>query len=215
MQMNFSRKHTSAADYSRHRAGRGFTLIEVMVSLAIMTILMMLILPSYSHFESGRMANNCAQELAATLRRAESSAIHNECYYELLITDSQHYSVYNNLLQSVFSSTTGALPLNSTPIASANLLTSYGRVQMQVNASFPATLGIAPNGWTIGPHGWPAKSGDPATTTLTEQQMNVTMNGQSQTVYYYDIVCNAGGTSTGNGLSYTVRVFENGHIQIL
>jgi type IV fimbrial biogenesis protein FimT len=53
---------------------RGFTLIELMVTIAIVTILAMMTAPSMSNFIAQQQLNKSVRELAATLSQARSQA---------------------------------------------------------------------------------------------------------------------------------------------
>lgn len=76
------RAHTAAAP----RSGAGFTLLEMMFTITILSILLALAVPSYQDIMASRQAGSAAQSLAAALRQAQAEAPRLNRNIEVLMT---------------------------------------------------------------------------------------------------------------------------------
>lgn len=72
--MRFHRR-LSASDHKVRRAGHGFTLIELMITIAIMAVLLTVASPSFLNVVLGNRLNSSANNLVASATLARSEAI--------------------------------------------------------------------------------------------------------------------------------------------
>jgi type IV fimbrial biogenesis protein FimT len=70
-----SNKHAQGQDRQDRVGARGFTIIELMVTIVIASILIALAGPSFSSLTASQRAKGAASELYATLAKARSEAI--------------------------------------------------------------------------------------------------------------------------------------------
>lgn len=74
---------------SRRARSAGFTMVELMVSIAIVSVLAGIALPSLGDMMAARRVNSAAQTLAATLKTAQNEAIRRNRMVEVVFTSSQ------------------------------------------------------------------------------------------------------------------------------
>src|SRR5690606_29704450 len=71
------------------RASAGFTLLELMFTVAILGALIMIAVPSFEQLFASRQTTSAAQSLAASLRKAQAEATRLNRNIEVLITTSE------------------------------------------------------------------------------------------------------------------------------
>ncbi|MCY1292945.1 type II secretion system protein H [compost metagenome] len=76
---------------SRSVAIRGFTLIELMVTLAILVVMASVAVPSYLQFTRNTQVQGKAEEVEALLRYARSQAVVTRKPYELVLDNDTWY----------------------------------------------------------------------------------------------------------------------------
>jgi general secretion pathway protein H len=74
-----------------HRFGTGFTLLELMVVLALMVMVYALVVPRISSVLPGTELKSAARELAAGLRKARSQAVTRKEQATLTLDIAQHH----------------------------------------------------------------------------------------------------------------------------
>lgn len=71
------------------RSTSGYTLLELVLVLAILAIALAAVAPSLSGFAQGRAAENAARQFVALTRWARSQAISDGMVYQIVITPSE------------------------------------------------------------------------------------------------------------------------------
>lgn len=69
------------------RDGRGFTLPEVMITIAILGILMAIAIPTWRSVVEGRQVDSAANQLASDLRLASSKATNRLTSYQVVLAN--------------------------------------------------------------------------------------------------------------------------------
>jgi type IV fimbrial biogenesis protein FimT len=120
------------------RRPAGFSLIELMVTITLLGVLLVLAVPSFGKWAADAGTRGTAEQLAAALRLAQSSAItHNRTSMFALTNDAPAAGVkavadgsnwYVSLLPSTFSSaaTVGAVLIQSATVARQNHVSLAG-----------------------------------------------------------------------------------------
>lgn len=184
------------------RRGRGFTLIELIVSMAILSLLFVLVIPQYNRMRSQQQCNQAAQQLFADIRRGSQEALKGETYV-VIDVQSTGYTVYR-------------VPITS----SGNYLFSLSSFQTLRRVDFAAEFprcSITNGSSTrllLGPKGWPVANGQEISaaasfaTTSGTLQANSSTFGASNRGGFYRYTCSSGGSIT----TYTVKVYTNGRV---
>lgn len=76
------------------RKNRGFTLVEMLVVVAIISIIIALALPRADEWFKIRRVQDTAQRFASTLERMKVTAVRNQRPYVVAFVDAGHYAVY-------------------------------------------------------------------------------------------------------------------------
>ncbi len=108
------------------RGQRGFTLIEVMIVVAVIAILALILIPNFTNARAQAQTATCE----SNLREIATAA---ELYY----SDVQTYPISGNVSSTLFTAaTSGTVYLETTPIdpAATDPTTPYAFVQQQASA---------------------------------------------------------------------------------
>lgn len=76
----------------------GFTLIEMLVGLAILSLLFMLALPSFTQFLANTQVRNAAESILAGLRNAQSAAIKRNSPVEFVLEPGEGWKLRDVLV---------------------------------------------------------------------------------------------------------------------
>lgn len=90
---------------TRYPRNRGYTLLEIVVVVAIMAILGVVLLGGYGRMQKNQRLANSAEKVLATIHMARSLAISNNAIYHLRIED---YEVVNGMANPVVAKLTPA-----------------------------------------------------------------------------------------------------------
>lgn len=129
----------------------GFTLIEMMVALAIGGILTAIAVPNFSQMREGYRLRSAAYQVFAVLQRARSEAVKKNNNYEFLVTSSTTYRVHDDLDSN--GAINGGEPTTTTDIAADSPgVTMASDVQRWNGAAWGSEQSItfAPDGTTGG-----------------------------------------------------------------
>ena len=98
--------------HRRHRAVRGYTLIEVLIATSIMATLLAIGVPSLIRLKGPYALTGAAQRIAADLQMARQRAIAQNTRYRVTFTRSTNtYQIERETAPGVFSATTAPQPL--------------------------------------------------------------------------------------------------------
>lgn len=185
---------------SRARRNGGFTMLEMIVSFAILMVAFTILLPQWNRLRSSQECSQAAQQLSADIRRGASEALKLESYVVLDVT-SVGYSV-------------AIVPVTSAGNYSFASSWPYGTLIKRVNfrSDFPrCTIGNgASTRVLLGPKGWPVAAGsEPASATSagvgTSSGILQAADSKGQ---FYRFTCTPGGNLT----TYTVKLYTNGRV---
>ncbi|MGO4221038.1 GspH/FimT family pseudopilin [Lysobacter sp. TAF61] len=73
--MPFSRQHTRRSQYSARNQERGFTLVELAITLAVLAVLMSVAIPGFRLVQNSSRLSAAANELVGSLQSARMEAI--------------------------------------------------------------------------------------------------------------------------------------------
>ena len=82
---------------THRRAQRGFTLVELMVTITIFTTLLLLALPMYSEFTANTQIRNAVENTLMGVRQAQSEAIKHNGQVEFVLNPAAGWNV--NLIE--------------------------------------------------------------------------------------------------------------------
>ncbi len=109
MQISFV-PHTQSSLSLKNNSQNGFTLVELLISVGIITVVSTIVLLKYSSFDSGVLLKNTAYEVALALREAQAKSVSGshdgggDARYPFGVTftpDSKKYTIFR------FASSTG------------------------------------------------------------------------------------------------------------
>ncbi len=109
MQISFV-PHTQSSFSLKNNSQNGFTLVELLISVGIITVVSTIVLLKYSSFDSGVLLKNTAYEVALALREAQAKSVSGshdgggDARYPFGVTftpDSKKYTIFR------FASSTG------------------------------------------------------------------------------------------------------------
>lgn len=179
---------------------RGFTLIELVVSFAILMITFMLVIPQFNRMRTQQQCNQAAQQMFGDIRRGAAEALKGETYVVVDVS-STGYSIakvpVTNLGAYSFSSTAPY----GTLIRSVSFATDFPRATISNGASTRILLG--PKGWPVASGSEP--SGASSAGVGTTSGILQATDGKGQ---FYRFTVYAGGTIP----TYTVKVYTNGRV---
>lgn len=113
---------------------RGFTLVELLIGVVIISVLMLLALPSYNQFMAGTRARSTAESLVHGAKLAQMQAIKRNRNVELFIDPAAGWTVRDVdgvIEQEVFKSDAGATVV-ITPRPGGDMITFDGLGQFRV-----------------------------------------------------------------------------------
>jgi type II secretion system protein H len=96
------------------RANGGFTLLEILVVVAIIGSMMVLMLPSIMNSQETRNLDNSARQIQATLQQARFRAVNEKTDYRVRF--AQAHGIWQMLLESATTSGTWTAASNFIPI---------------------------------------------------------------------------------------------------
>jgi prepilin-type N-terminal cleavage/methylation domain-containing protein len=174
---------------------RGFTLLELMVSISILMAAFVILLPRWNTIYSTQMCNQAAQQMASDIRRMSTESLKGETYCYLATTPTG-YIVYR--IPSTYSSVVN----NWTILKNLDFKREFGRVSFSFGGNTAILIG--PKGWPVAAGSEPAVLGGAANVTASLQ----TTDGKGQ---YYKFTCSA-----GTGIqTYTVKLYTNGRVVVV
>ncbi|OHE24230.1 MAG: type II secretion system protein GspH [Syntrophobacterales bacterium RBG_19FT_COMBO_59_10] len=80
----------------RIRKGNGFTLLELMIVIAIMGIMTTIAIPSYQTFMAQRRLNGAAREMMSDLMAARMQAIAKNNRFRVFVLDATQYQILDD-----------------------------------------------------------------------------------------------------------------------
>ncbi|MFP4497979.1 MAG: Tfp pilus assembly protein FimT/FimU [Vulcanimicrobiota bacterium] len=88
---------------------KGFSLIELMVVISLMSIFIVIAVPQYNNFQRGQALRTAALQLQNDIKKAQSMAYANEYETQIDFTDDKGYKIYiDSNRDGSFNKTTGA-----------------------------------------------------------------------------------------------------------
>lgn len=186
---------------TRTTARRGFTMLELMISIAILSVVFIVAIPPYQKLQSEQMCNNAAQIMASDVRRAIAEALRSESA-TVLDTGGNGTSYTISIIPQTTSGNYIWTPSSSwKSYISRNLQTDYGRTTMTGGGTR----------MVFGPKGWPIANGDVTFAPASVQTSNALQadSGNGKGAFYqYQF-------SAGAGLStFTVKIYTNGRVLV-
>lgn len=174
----------------RARRQGGWSLIELVISIAILAILFATALPPWTRYRTRQYANQAAQMLAADCRHASAEALRREGPVAIIIATNE-WQIYNE----------DATP-GKNPVLMLKDQVSTGNLG---NASISGHGGG--NLLVFGASGWVQTSGSPATNLMAQSEV---VSGNTYNYYQIDV-------STGDSgeYQYIVKVYLNGSVVVL
>lgn len=103
---------------------RGFTLIELMVTIAVLAVITVMAAPSFSDMRTGQNLNRSTQELITALNAARSKAI---------LERRQDIKVHLNTTNTGINTADTATQLNWQPSGTAKLTSSIVEIKFNLN----------------------------------------------------------------------------------
>jgi prepilin-type N-terminal cleavage/methylation domain-containing protein len=80
---------------------RGFTMVELLIAMAIAAILLMLVMPTYAEFMRNTRIRNTADSLAGGIRLAQAEAIRRNQNVELIVDPANGWSIRDPITPSI------------------------------------------------------------------------------------------------------------------
>jgi len=80
----------------RIRKGNGFTLVELMIVIAVMGIMMTIAIPSYQTFMAQRRLNGAAREVMSELMASRMQAITKNNRFRVFFLDATNYQILDD-----------------------------------------------------------------------------------------------------------------------
>jgi type IV fimbrial biogenesis protein FimT len=108
------------------RSARGFTLVELMIGLAMIAILMLLALPSYNEFMGNSRIRNTADSLVNGLRQAQVEAVRRNRSIEFILDPANGWRLFDptdnaTLHTEPFSDANGQIVVDPNPPGTTKL----------------------------------------------------------------------------------------------
>jgi len=198
----------------RRGGQRGFTLLEMMVSIGVLAILLTLAVGPYNDYRTRQEANQCAQGLAAVFKQTATYALRNESYAYFHILSSSTYEIR---VQRNLPGADGVIGTSDDTYAYEALRgggTEGAPTGFDVSLETPRAR-LSPVGAYIafGPKGWLNEAQVGSDTYGYTHGVSVqteTLNSVSYT--YYPITVSSGSKP---GMTYTIRVYKNGRVKVI
>jgi len=188
---------------SHSQRRRGFSLVEVIISIALLSIIMALVLPPFTNYRTQQFAGQAAEELAADCRRMSAEALRREGYFYVKIVNSTNYELWDG----TETTRTGAVVLR---YKARQTMADYGAVTIT-----PVGGSVTDAKLVFGEKGWvrdSTASAEPRT-NIQKQTETVTSSGGNFTASYWGFtVTSAPGVAK---YTYEVRVYENGRVKVV
>ena len=128
--------------HHRRLQQRGFTLIELFISISILLFISVLILPQWSGYRAKQDANQVAQEIAGTLKQLSANAARYETCYFISLNSTSGYTTY-----------TGTQTYGGSYAASVSKVRDwsreYGRARITNPSSGSGRITYGPRGWVV------------------------------------------------------------------
>lgn len=123
---------------------RGFNLVEMMVSVAIMCILMVIATPTYSGWMSNQRTRSVAEGINMGIQQARSEAIRRNASVTFKLSADTSWSVRDStavtLNQKTATESSKSIALVKTPVAATTLtFNGYGQLTANADATSPMT----------------------------------------------------------------------------
>lgn len=80
----------------RIQRGNGFTLVELMIVIAVMGIMTAIAIPSYQTFMAQRRLNGAAREVMSDLMAARMKSITKNNRFRLIVVDTAQYQILDD-----------------------------------------------------------------------------------------------------------------------
>lgn len=80
----------------RIRKGKGFTLVEMLIVIAVMGIMMTIAIPNYQTFMTQRRLNGAAREVMSDLMAARMQAITKNNRFRVIVVDAAQYQILDD-----------------------------------------------------------------------------------------------------------------------
>ena len=199
----------------RQGVGRGFTLLEMMVSIAILSLLLSLAVGPYNLYRSRQEANQCAQGLAAVLKQTATYALRNESYAYFHILSATTYEIR---VQRMLPGPDGVIGTSDDTYAYEPMRGGGSEANptgFDISVETPRAR-LSPVGAYIafGPKGWLNEAQVASDTYGYTHGGNAvqteTLGAASYT--YYSLTVSSG---SGKGQTYNILVYKNGRVKVV
>lgn len=198
----------------RRGVGRGFSLLEMMVSIAILSILLSMAAGPYNQYRSRQEANQCAQGLASVLKQTASYALRNESYAYFHILSPTTYEIR---VQRMLPGPDGIIGTTDDTYAYEPMRgggSEAAPTGFDISAETPRAR-LSPVGAYIafGPKGWLNEVQVASDTYGYTHGITVATETLGAISYTYYPLTVSSGPSVGQ--TYTIRVYKNGRVKVI
>ncbi|HEY2929577.1 GspH/FimT family pseudopilin [Piscinibacter sp.] len=152
----------------RPSTARGFTLIELMVVVALTAVILSLAAPSFSNFLAKRRVEGVASELVTDLQYARSEAVQRNANVGVIV-ESSCYSVYvlgTTDATSCTSRGTGSVELKTVQLATGSATLVFTSNNSKAFIEFEPVRGMATNASSVDYSGYINVTGSSGSWTL-------------------------------------------------
>lgn len=190
---------------------RGFTLLELVVSFAILMITFTLVVPQFNRMRSQQQCNQAAHQMFGDIRRGAAEALKGETYVVVDVSSDGYVIARVPVTSTGYSWSALAACLNtnnwSTDTSAVKMLLK--RVYFKYDFPRASVSSGASTRILLGPKGWPVASGSqPTEATTAGVSTTAPLQATDGKGQYYRFT-----VSAGTGIpTYTVKVYTNGRV---